>query len=169
MQRYHENEILVAGGERTGLVQQGTNDGEQTNDIDVYRTWLTKMKDSFVDALVRMLSDEAAGSLEQVSALACLMEFVRGERLGVFDHVLYLRILQVVLKEDGVQSETLGAIIGKYCGYADAHYFTCKGIASMCTRHIGASTSVQYTQAMNICCGICWWGRRHIQLNECTD
>eukprot|EP00889_Picochlorum_renovo_P005897 jgi/Picre1/32927/NNA_008256.t1 len=101
--------------------------------------WLTKMKDSFVDALVVMLSDEAAGALEQVSALACLMEFVRGERLGVFDHVLYLRILQVLLKEDGVESETLGAIIGKYCGYADAHYFTCKGIASMCTRYIGGS------------------------------
>ncbi|KAI8102010.1 hypothetical protein M9434_007071 [Picochlorum sp. BPE23] len=142
MQRYQENEILVAGGERTaGLGQQDGNDGQQKNDMDVYRAWLTKMKDSFVDALVVMLSDKAAGALEQVSALACLMEFVRGERLGMFDHVLYLRILQVLLKEDGVESETLGAIIGKYCGYADAHYFTCKGIASMCTRYIGASTN----------------------------
>lgn len=137
MRRYQENDVIVAGGEGTGLVQQNASESQESDDMELYRKWVTRMKESFVDGLVGMLSDEAGGALEQVSALACLMEFVRGEKLGVFDHVLYFRILDVVLKESGVESETIGAIIGKYCGYADAHYFTCKGIASLCTRHIG--------------------------------
>jgi U3 small nucleolar RNA-associated protein 19 len=125
LDRYHAGDIFVPGVS----APLDTLDEPKA----VFVEWMTRMKDNFVSELLGMVW--RASAPDQVAAVSCLMEFVRGQTLGVFDHELYLRILKVVLKNSGVASETVGVIIEKYCLYADAHYFTCKGVAWLCARH----------------------------------
>lgn len=126
MDRYHGNDIEVHA------VSKMSDDTDQ-DPKTVFIRWMTRMKDAFVSCLLDMCY--LACALDQVTALSCLMEFVRGQILGVFDNILYAKVLSIVLHKKSVTSETIGCIIGKYCGFADAHYFTCKIIKLMCAQH----------------------------------
>lgn len=124
MDRYHDKDIRD--------VSQKTQEDEDESK-SLYTSWMTRMKDTFVSLLLELCC--RGGALDQVAALGCLMEFVRGKTLGVFDNVLYAKVLSVILTKRHVASETIGCIIGKYCSFADGHYFTCKAITSMCMEH----------------------------------
>ena len=137
LDRYHAGEIVVPG------VSAPLDTLEEAKAVFV--EWMTRMKDTFVTKLLGMVW--RAGALDQVAAVSCLMEFVRGQTLGVFDHELYMRILTVILKNSGVAPETVGVIIEKYCQYADAHYFTCKGVAWLCARHDAQRTTAGDTSS----------------------
>lgn len=124
MDRYHDKDI---GGVSSKTV------GDEGGSKAVFIAWMTRMKDSFVSCLIEICWKGAA--LDQVTALGCLMEFVRGQNLGIFDNLLFGKVLSTILKKKNVAPETIGSIIGKYCKFADAHYFTCKTISSLCEHH----------------------------------
>lgn len=131
MDRYQDKDIRVTSS------KTAENEDEPKA---VYANWMTRMKDNFISLLLDSCYRGAA--LDQVAALGCLMEFVRGQTLGVFDNVLYTRILKTIFQKQNVAAETIGSIIAKYCSYADAHYFTCKSIIGMCMQHTSRRSGV---------------------------
>ncbi len=137
MDRYQDKDIRVTSSKAV--------EKDEDEPRAVYVNWMTRMKDTFVSLLIDMCYKGAA--LDQVAALGCLMEFVRGQTLGVFDNVLYTRVLTTLFQKQNISAETIGSIVGKYCSYADAHYFTCKSIIGMCMQHTSRRLGVAMAES----------------------
>lgn len=55
----------------------------------------------------------------QVAALSTLLELVRSQQVGVFDHKLFTRACTVLLQQPAVSQGVLELLISKYLQYAD--------------------------------------------------
>ena len=55
----------------------------------------------------------------QVSALNTILELVRGQQVGVFDHSLFTRACAVVLQQSAVSPAVLELLTSKYLPFAD--------------------------------------------------
>lgn len=95
-----------------------------------FSKWLVRQKNAFLETLLELMCK--SGAADQVCALSCLLEFVRGQKLGEFDHDLYRDVLKIILLDSRVEPEAFAAIIEKYCSFADVHYSTCKAISWTC-------------------------------------
>ena len=48
-----------------------------------------------------------------------IMELVRGQQVGVFDHILFSRAIMVLLQSSTIGQEVLQLVMTKYMVYAD--------------------------------------------------
>lgn len=55
----------------------------------------------------------------QVAALNTILELVRGQQVGVFDHSLFTRACTVLLQQSAVAQDVLELMISKYLQFAD--------------------------------------------------
>lgn len=55
----------------------------------------------------------------QVSALNTILELVRGQQVGVFNHSLFARACAIVLQQSAVAHAVLELLTGKYLPFAD--------------------------------------------------
>eukprot|EP00890_Picochlorum_soloecismus_P005163 jgi/Picsp_1/5648/NSC_03007-R1_protein len=117
---YERNELEAAEQQE----QQGSDAKLQ------YAKWLIRQKNAFVETLLELMCE--SGAADQVSALSCLLEFVRGQKLGEFDHELFRDVVKIILLDSRVEPEAFAALIEKYCSFADVHYSTCKAISWTC-------------------------------------
>lgn len=99
----------------------------------MYSKWLNRQKDGYIDALLHVTY--TGDAVEQVAALQGLMEFVRGQKLGVFDNELFAKAIKNVLTKRGISVEVIAAVIEKYSAYADVHYFLCRSLKTLCALH----------------------------------
>lgn len=72
----------------------------------------------------------------QVSALAAVMEAVRGEQLGVFNHRLYLQAVKSILTTMAAKPEVLSFLMTRYFSFADVRYHTLRCVSSIASQHV---------------------------------
>ena len=119
---YERNELEVA--EQQQQQEEGSDAKLQ------FSKWLVRQKNSFIETLLELMS--TSGAADQVCALSCLLEFVRGQKLGEFNHELYRDVVKIILLDSRIEPEAFAAVIEKYCSFADVHYSTCKAISWTC-------------------------------------
>lgn len=114
-------------------MSQQKDSGTQTGPKTIYSKWLHRQKEAYIGKLIVLL--ESAGPIDQVSALAALLEFSRMDTPGVLNHELLYKIIEVVVTKNTISVEVLGSLINKYSLYADIHYFVCKTLKALCSRY----------------------------------
>lgn len=100
----------------------------------VFASWLQRQYAACCTALLDVLSS-GTDARTQLSALAALMEFVRGERAGAFANVLFSKLLSTALLREGVAPQVIGALLEKYGQYDDVRYHTMRTLCKICERN----------------------------------
>lgn len=104
--------------------QKVADDSQSSDPVAAYSAWLRRQYDRYVSALLQLLTSSMAASGPQVAAFSALMECVRSGKVGVFDNVLYEKILYTAVLSTHLHPEVFSLLFQKYLNHADVRFYT---------------------------------------------